>query len=93
MTMYQATKFDHNGEEYEVRAASDGHTIHVRAFKDGQPANGYSYSLDVLTQTDAQMSDFLIDPLKEMIKTAESDVRNGVWECYVAAAQASGTPY
>lgn len=76
--MYQATKFDHNGEEYEVRTASDGHTIRVRAFKDGQPANGHSYSVDVLTQTDAQMSDSLIDPVKELIKTAESDVRNGV---------------
>jgi len=39
------------------------------------------------------MSGSSIDPLEELIKTAEHDVKSGIWEQYVAAvkaAQASG---
>jgi hypothetical protein len=72
--------------------ASDGHTIHVRAFLNGKPANGYTYSVEVLTQVDAKMSGTLIDPVEELIKTAIADVKNGIWENYVAAVSASGNP-
>jgi hypothetical protein len=88
--MYDKRSFDHDGKTYEIRIASDGHTIRIRAFLNGKPANGYTYSVEVLTQVDAQMSGALIDPIEELIKTAISDVKNGIWEKYVAAVRAAG---
>jgi hypothetical protein len=88
--MYDKRTFQHDGKEYEIRVASDGHTIHVRAFLNGKPANGYTYSVEVLTQVDAKMSDALVNPIEELIKTATSDVKNGIWEKYVAAVSAAG---
>jgi hypothetical protein len=31
----------HDGKHYEIRCAFDGYTVHVRAFLDGRPANGF----------------------------------------------------
>lgn len=83
--MYQKRNFQHNGIEYEIRIASDGLAIYVRAFLNGRPANGYKYSVEVLTHIDAQMSNALIDPVEELVKTATSDVKNGIWEKYLTA--------
>lgn len=88
--MYEKRSFEHAGREYEVRFTSDGHTMHIRVFLNGKPANGYTYSVEVLTQIDAKMSGALIDPVEEMIKTAISDAKNGMWEKYVAAVSGSG---
>jgi hypothetical protein len=85
--MYSSTTFEHKGETYEVRTCSDGHKIHVRAFKDAKPANGYSYCVEVQDVKDAQIAAASL--VNELIKTAQSDVRNGVWEEYVAATNAS----
>lgn len=87
--MYEKRTFQHNGNQYEVRIASDGHTIHVRAFLNNKPANGYKYSVEVLTQIDAKMSGAAINPVEELIKSAISDVEKGVWEQYVAAVSAA----
>ncbi len=87
--MSQPRPFTHNGKEYEVRIASDGYTFHVRTFLNGKPANGYTYSVDVLTQDDAHMSNAQVNPVEELIKIAKSDVTNGIWEKYVAAVNAS----
>lgn len=88
--MYEKRNFQHDGKEYEIRVASNGHTIHVRAFFNEKPVNGYTYSVEVLTQVDAEMSGALIDPIEELIKTAISDVKNGIWERYSAAVSAAG---
>jgi len=93
MTSYQTRTFQHNGKDYEIRIASDGHTFHVRVFVDGRPANGYTYSVEVLTQIDAAAIGSGIDLLETLIKTAEQDVRNGTWEQYVSAVNATdGNP-
>jgi hypothetical protein len=67
--MYDSRPFEHTGKQYEVRIASDGSTTHVRVFKDGKPANGYSYQVDHVTQIDARMSGAAID-LVEVLVTA-----------------------
>jgi hypothetical protein len=87
--MYEKRNFQHDGKEYEIRVESDGNTIHVRAFFNGKPANGYTYSVEVLTQVDAKITDSLIDPSEELIKTATSDVKNRIWEKYLAAVSAA----
>ncbi len=91
--MYVKRSFEHKGKEYEVRVASDGHTIHIRAFLSGKPANGYTYTVEALTQIDAKTSGASIDPVEEMIKTAISDVKSGMWEKYVAAVSGSDTQH
>jgi len=88
MSTYQIRSFQHAGNTYEVRIAPDGHTFRVRAFLNDKPANGYTYSVEVLTQIDAAMSGSIVDPLEELIKAAEHDVKSGVWEKYVAAVKA-----
>ena len=79
--------FQHNGETYEVRIVQDGHLTRVRVFLDGEPANGYEYTVDATTVVDARMIDFPVDLVRQLIDTAISDVRQGYWEQYVAAVQ------
>ena len=88
--MYEKRNFQHNGKECEIRVASDGHTIHVRAFLEGRPANGYTYSVEVLTKIGAKMSDAIVDPVEELVRTAISDVKSGIWEEYVSAISSVG---
>lgn len=90
--MHQNRAFQHNGQQYEIRVTSDGNTINVRAFCNGKPANGYTYSVEVLTQIDAKMSGAVIDPAEELVKTAISDVKSGIWDQYVAAISATRNP-
>lgn len=81
--MPHTTTFQHASEQYEIRTISVENRTYVRVFKSGQPANGYEYSVDTVTQADATSSGK--DLVKGLIETAESDVRNGVWDQYVAA--------
>ena len=87
--MYETHPFEHNGKQYEVRPASDGKTIYIRAFLDGKPANGYTYSVELLTVINAHTDALSIDPVRVLIDAAVNDVKNGRWEQYVAAAKAS----
>lgn len=89
MSTYQTRSFQHAGNTYETRIASDGHTIRVRVFINNRPANGYTYSVETLTQVDAAMQGGSNDPIEELIKAAEHDVKTGVWEQYVAAVKAA----
>ena len=88
--MYGTRCFEHDEKTYEIRIASDGSTIRIQAFLNDKPANGYTYSVELLTQVDAQLSGALIDPIEELIKTAIASVKNGTWEKYVAAVSSSG---
>ena len=89
MSLYQVRSFQHTGNTYEIRIASDGHTTRVRVFINDKPANGYTYSVETLTQVDAAMSGSSTDPLEELIKLAEQDVKSGFWDQYVAAVKAA----
>jgi len=72
-------KFIHNHQEFEIRVISDGNTIYVKAFKDGLPANGYSYqvSLPVAFDMDRLLGMSAVD---DLIENAKDDVVNGTWE-------------
>ena len=73
--MFEKRTFQHDGKDYEIRISSDGCTIRIRTFLNGKPANGYIYSVDLLTQVDAKITGALCNPAEELIKTAESDVK------------------
>ncbi|MFL9709954.1 hypothetical protein [Methylobacillus sp. Pita1] len=79
--------FEHNGKTYEIRSAQDGGLIRVRAFLDGKPANGYEYTVELISVIDAKMAEFPVDLMGQLATTAANDVRQGYWEQYVAAVQ------
>jgi len=69
----KAIRFEHKGEEYEIRVVSDGATVYVRAFKDSKPANGYKYSVDVPTMI--AIEDVVkTDIVEDLIEVARRDI-------------------
>jgi hypothetical protein len=88
--MYETQTFEHSGKEYEIRIVSEGHTTHVRAFLDGKPANGYSYSVEHIPEIDIPQYNSSSSPVKELIETAISDVKNGIWEQYLDSVRKFG---
>jgi hypothetical protein len=66
--------FTHNDQNYEIRIVSDGHSVFVRAFLEGKPANGIRHEATLDTVSDAaNVAD--LDVVKELVKTAEADIR------------------
>ena len=81
--------FEYNGSEYTVGSWRDGVVTNVRAFKaDGTPADAYIFSVTDEVQSDAVAAASLINPLEELIKTAEHYVRDDVYGQYLAAIEA-----
>lgn len=70
--MYTQT-FTHNEEQYEVRVISDGLSVFVRVFRDGQPANAIRYEVTLETVHDAAAVSGL-DIVQSLINTAKSDI-------------------
>jgi hypothetical protein len=83
---YDKRTFQHNGKSYEIRIASDGATVRVRSFLDGRPANGFEYSVDIAALVDAATQKSPSDLVETLVETAESEVKSGLWERAVAAA-------
>jgi len=79
--------FQHNGQEYVVRIVFDGATYHIRALKDGRPANGYGYTVTQETAFDLY-NVHGYDALQDQVQGAIDDVKTGRWEKYVAAVNA-----
>jgi hypothetical protein len=65
-------RFSHEGEEYEVRVSRSTTGISARAFKDGQPVNGLTYSVSWETKVDFE--DVYTDAVDGLIALAKGDV-------------------
>ena len=85
--MYETREFGFDGKKYEVRIASDGHTTRIRTFLNGKPANGYTYSVDLITASEIKESLLSVDPVEELVKTAISDVKEKTWDRYLEAVK------
>jgi hypothetical protein len=70
--MYTQT-FTHNHKQYEVRMISDGLSVFIRVFYDGQPANALRYEATLETVHDAAAVSGL-DIVQSLINTAKSDI-------------------
>ena len=81
-------KFDHAGQEYEVRIISDGNTLYIRAFKDAKPANGYRYSVDLVTAMDIEHV-IGYDAIKDLVESAKTDVIENRWAKYLEAVKST----
>lgn len=81
--------FTYNGGEYEVRSWKIEGSTKVKAFKkDGTAADPYEFSVTSEIQCDARANKGAIDPLEELVKTAEAYVRNDTWGEYLKAVKA-----
>lgn len=78
--------FQFEGKQYEVRVGQVGDEYKVRVFQDGKPANGYTYSANVITDLDMKMS-LGFHAFEHLMDVAESDVRAKYWERYLEAVQ------
>lgn len=79
MQTFQTVLFEHKGKKYEIRVTTDGATLYCRAFRDGKPANGYSYRVDIMTSHDLTMLRGM-DALSEITAHAKEDVVQERWE-------------
>jgi|GEM_PF-2260020 len=88
MTAQHTTQsFIHDGKTYELRLQSDGWTFTVKAFLNGQPANGYSHSVTLPTAFDLRNTKGC-DAIEILFEDAKSDIRDGTWDRLVEALNA-----
>lgn len=78
--------FKHNNRSYEVCVISDGSTIYVKAFKDGEPANGYSYQASIPIAFDMERL-LGMSAVDDLMQTAKRDVVEGTYERLLQAIQ------
>ncbi|MEA2095434.1 MAG: hypothetical protein U9P73_01905 [Candidatus Cloacimonadota bacterium] len=86
MQNYEVVNFQHAGEDYEIRVISDGETVTIKAFTNGEPANGYVYQINLMTAFDLKKL-IGMDAIKNFIKLAEDDVRKNRWKKFLAALE------
>lgn len=78
MTGSQIIPFTYDGKEYQIRIISDGATIHIRAFLDDKPANGFAYQIDIMDVFGLnKLLEF--DGIKDLIESAKEDIRLKRW--------------
>jgi len=82
------TPLNHRNQDYEIRSMFDGHTLHVRAFKDNKPANGFTYSVSFEVAFDLKTTQGE-DAAEILIEDAKRDIIEGRWERFLEAIQGS----
>ncbi len=75
--MTDTIPFTHEGKQYEIRCTCDDHTIYVRAFLDGNPANGFEHCVEL---PDALKEWNGISAVQPLIDSAMHDIVNRSWE-------------
>ena len=76
--------FNHLGQDYEIRCLYDGHTLHVRAFKDGKPANGFHYSVSSEVDFDLKTTQGQ-NAVAIFIENAKRDITEDRWNMLLSA--------
>jgi len=82
MKLNKKIPFEHEGKDWEIRIFSDGWKFKVKAYIDGRPANGYSYSVEMPTAFDLQTVTGT-DAIQTLVDIAKEDVVRNKWEKYV----------
>ncbi len=65
--------FTAHGKNYEIHIQLTGQELEVRAYGNGQPANGYSYHITLETKHELSVLAGQ-DAVKELIAVAKNDV-------------------
>jgi len=78
MSYSRSIPFSHDELDYEVRVSISGNVVVIRAYLDGQPANGFAYEVGLDRAYDiAQLTG--IDAIESLVRTARDDVKLGRW--------------
>jgi len=88
MKVIKTEKFEFEGEEYEVRIYGAAWNFTVRAYLNGKPANGYTYSVVLPTAIDLKNAHNL-DAIQFLVDNAKRDIEQKTWEKYVKTYVAS----
>lgn len=79
MILFQKTKFNLDGKDYEIRVHYDDFTVNVVAFLNNRPANGYRYQ--VLFPKTCKVEDILKKhPVPELVENCKNDIIGKRWE-------------
>jgi hypothetical protein len=88
MELFTEKKFSYAGDNYVVQCWRIGDTFKIRAFhKDGRPANGYAYQIELETATDIKHFHPETNGVKEMIDLAQRHVEEDTWKKVLAAEE------
>jgi phosphoribosyl-AMP cyclohydrolase len=82
MKLNKSIPFAYEGKNYEIHIFSDGWKFQVKAYLGEQPANGYSYSIDLPTAFDLQTV-IDTDAIQTLVNIAKEDIISNRWEKYV----------
>ena len=82
MKLLHKELFEFENKSYEVRIYSEGWRFTIRTYLDGNPANGYEYSVDLPTAFDLQQV-HAVDAIQKLVEIAKADVQNKIWERFV----------
>ena len=76
--------FQAHDKQYEIRISSSGNSIEIRAFCEGQAANGYSYNVTLETVHDLEVVTGQ-DAIKDLARIAKDDVLHLRYEKFLEA--------
>ena len=79
MKLFQKTKFNLDGKDYEIRVLYDDFTVNVAAFLNKHPANGYRYQVHF--PKTCKVEDILKKhPVPELVENCKNDLIGKRWE-------------
>lgn len=82
----ESKEFEFEEKTYEIRITCQNDSTRVKVFLNDKPANGYEYSVNIEVAFSFK-NEYGYHPVLELIKTAESDVKNKFWEKYLEATK------
>ena len=82
MKILDTIKYDYHGKNYEIRILQVTNGYIVRAFLNGKPANGYSYSVDFYTQIEFEWIKNS-SVYSHLIEIAKQDIASGRWDKFI----------
>ncbi len=87
MLQIKSVPFDFEGKHYDIRVVLDNGVFRVKAFIGDQPANGYEYTVEEITNFDFHHTHGL-SAFDHLIDVARTDVKTKLWEKYVDTMKA-----
>ncbi|GBD97567.1 MAG TPA: hypothetical protein ENG80_02625 [Nitrospirae bacterium] len=79
MTLFKKIPVTFADKDYEIRVLYDDASIHVIAFLNNHPANGYRYQIKIPTEFDVERV-LGTDVVEELVEMSKNDIIEKRWE-------------
>jgi len=79
MRLLKKEPFTFEDSQHEIRIYSQAWEFQVRAYLNGEPANGYSYSVSLPTAIDLNQA-LNIDAIQNLVQLAKHDIETKLWD-------------